>query len=74
MISFTIVRYLKTLKNSITYVISHNYARIKIDSHDTLPLEKILTLHTLIRLIKSVFSKDQNNYYYNIFLQKCSYK
>ena len=74
MISFTIVRYLKTLKNSITYVFSHNYARIKIDSHDTLPLEKILTLHTLIRLIKSVFSKDQNNYYYNIFLQKCSYK
>ena len=25
-------------------------------------------------LIKSVFNKDQNNYYYNIFLEKSSYQ
>ena len=31
------IRYLISLKSSITYVISHNYARIKID---VLPLEK----------------------------------
>ena len=38
------VRYPIALKNSITYIISHNYARIKVDLYDTLPLEKILTL------------------------------
>ena len=31
-------------KSGHTYVISHNYARIKIDSYDSLPLEKILAL------------------------------
>ena len=24
--------------------------------------------------IKSVWNKDQNHYYYNIFLEKCSYQ
>ena len=52
----------------------HNYAKIKIDSYDSLPLEKALTLHNVIILIKSVFNKDQNHYYYNIFLEKCSYQ
>ena len=28
------------VKSGITYVISHNYARIKVDSYDSLPLEK----------------------------------
>ena len=65
--------YLKSLKTGITYVISHNYARIKVDSYDALPLEKTLNLHNVIILIKSVFNKDQRNYYYNVFLKKCSY-
>ena len=58
------------LKCGITYVISHNYARIKIDSFDILPLEKTLTLHNFIIFIKSVFNKNQNDYCYNIFLKK----
>ena len=66
------IRYL--LKSAITYVISHNYATIKINSYEPLPIDKILTLHNVIILIKSVFDKDQNHYCYNIFLQKCSYK
>ena len=32
--------YLKSQESCITYVISHNYARIKIDLYDSLPLEK----------------------------------
>ena len=55
------------------YVFSHNYARIKTDSYDSLSLEKTLTLHNVIILIKSVFNKNQNHYYYNIFLEKCLY-
>ena len=33
---------------------------------------KVLTLYNVIALMKSVFNKDQNHYYYNIFLEKCS--
>ena len=52
---------------------SHNYAKIKIDSYYSLPLEKRLPLHVII-LIKSDFNKDQNHFYYNTFLEKCSYQ
>ena len=27
------------IKNGITYVVSHNYAKIKVDSYDSLPLD-----------------------------------
>ena len=38
-----------------SYVISNNYARIKVDSNDFLPLEKTLTFHNVAILIKPVF-------------------
>ena len=56
------------------YVISNNYTKFKVDSYDFLPLEKTLTFHNVIIPIKSVFNKDKNNFYYTIFLEKCSYK
>ena len=43
-------------KSEITYAFSHNYARIKIDSYDSLALEKILNFQVTI-LIKSSFNK-----------------
>ena len=36
------IRYLIGVKRSITYVISHNYAKIEADSQASLPLEKSL--------------------------------
>ena len=33
-----------------------------------------MVFHKVIVLIKSVFSKDKNNYYYNIFLENASYE
>ena len=66
------IRYLIGVKSGITYVISHNYVKIKVDSYDSLPLEKIMAFHNVIILIKSLFNKDKNNYYYNIFLEKAS--
>ena len=51
----------------ITYVFSHNYARIEIDSFDYLPLEKTFSLHNVIALTKSVSNKNQYHWYYNIF-------
>ena len=62
------LRYLLGVKSSITYVISHNYAKTKVDSYDSLPLEK-KTFHIAVILIKSIFTKDKNNYYYNKFFE-----
>ena len=62
------IRYLIIQKSGITYVISHNYVIIKVASCDSLSLEKSLTLPNVIILIKSVFNKNQNNYY-KIFLE-----
>ena len=68
------IRYLISLKSSIAYAFSHYYAKIKVDSYDSLPIEERLTLHDVIILIMSVLKKDQNYYYYKIFLEKCSYQ
>ena len=32
--------YNRSVKSGITYIIFHNYAKIKVDSYDSLPLEK----------------------------------
>ena len=68
------IRYLIGEKSVITYVISHNYAKIKSDLYNPLPLEKTLIFRDVIILIKKVLTKNQNHYYYNIFLEKCSYQ
>ena len=71
MISFTIgLDILKVKKVVLHMSFSHNYPRIKIDSNDSLLLEKRLTLHN----VKSIFNKNENHYYYNMVLEKCSYQ
>ena len=60
--------------DKINYFIPHNFARIRIDSYNSLPIGNKLTFHNVIILIKSVVNKDKNNYYYSIFLEKGSYK
>ena len=37
------IRYLISLKSSITYMLSHYFAKIKVHSYDSLPIEKIVT-------------------------------
>ena len=39
---YNMIRYLISVKSGITYVISHNYAKIKVDSYNSLPLEKTM--------------------------------
>ena len=68
------IRYLISVKSGITYIIPHNYAKIEVDSYDSLPPEKAMTFHNVIILIKSVFNKDKSNYYYNVCLEKPSYE
>ena len=57
------IRYLLSLKSGITYIFSHYFAKIKVDSYDFLPNEKILTLYNVIMHIKPVLNKDKNHYY-----------
>ena len=67
------VKYLISGKSGITDSINLNFGKIRIDSYNSLPIEKILTFHIVIILIKSVINKNKNNYYYNIFLEEDSY-
>ena len=55
------IRYLMSEKCGITDFISHNFARIRIDSNNYLPIEKTLVFHNVIILIKSVVNKYVNN-------------
>ena len=57
-----------SLKSGITYIFSHYLAKIKVDSYDSLPIEKLLTLHNVIIQMKSVLNKDKNHYYYKILI------
>ena len=41
------IRHLMSLKSGITYIFSHHSAKIKVDSYDSLPMEKILTLEKI---------------------------
>ena len=45
------IRYLIGIKSGITCAISHNYAKIKEDSHDSLPLVKTMSFHNVIMLL-----------------------
>ena len=54
------IKYLITEKIGITDSANHNFARIRIDSYNSLPIEKILTFHYVTLLIKSVVSKNEN--------------
>ena len=51
-------------KSGIADSINHNFGRIRIDSYDSLPIERILTFHDAIILIKLVVNKNKNQYYY----------
>ena len=45
--------------------------KIKIDSDDDLPLEKLIDMNNVVILIKSVLSENSNHYYYENVLEKC---
>ena len=68
------IRYLISLKSSITYISSHYIAKIKVDCYKYLSIEKALTLHNVIILIKPLLNKDKNQYYCKIFSEKCSFQ
>ena len=68
------IRYLVSLKNGITYVFPYYYAKVKVDSFDSLPREKVLTLQNDIIYIKPVLNKGHNRYNYNTLFGKSVYQ
>ena len=48
------IQYLMSEENGITDSINHNFSKIRIDSYNTLPIEKILTFHNVTKLINSL--------------------
>ena len=42
------IRYLISIKSSTTFIFSHYFAKIKVDSYDSLPIEKPLISHNVI--------------------------
>ena len=66
------IRYFIIDKIGTTDIISPNFARIKTDLYNSLPIKRTLTFHNFIRLIKSIVDKNENNCFYNIFSEKGS--
>ena len=54
------IRYPISLKSGTTYLFSHYYVEIKVDSYDSFPIEKIVTLHNVIILNTFVLNKETN--------------
>ena len=45
---YDMIRYLICVKSGITYIITNNYATVKVDSFDSLPPEKTMTFHNVV--------------------------
>ena len=54
------IRHLIGVKSGIICVKSYNSAKIKVDSYNSIPLEKTLTFRNVPIPIKSVWNKDNN--------------
>ena len=51
----------------------NDYIKIKFNSNDDLPLNKIIKLHNLTIIVRSVFEKD-GKYYLQVFLDEFLYE
>ena len=56
---FDTIRHLLSEKIGITDSANHNFEKFRINSYNSLPIEKILTFHNVIILIKPVVNKNK---------------
>ena len=68
------IKYLISEESGMADIINQHFAKIRIDAYNFLPIEKILASHNVMILMKSVAKENKNKYYYDIFLEKDSYK
>ena len=64
---------IKKINNNSVDEYAKDYMKIKFDSDDNLPLNKILKFRILIFIIRNIFEKD-DKYYPQIFLDDCLYE
>ena len=50
-----------------------NYMKIKFDSDDELPLNKMMEIRSMIIIVRAVFHEN-NKYYPQVFFDECLYK
>ena len=60
---------IKKVNNDLVVEYDKDYMKIKFDSDDNLPLNKVLKFHALTIIIRSVFERD-GKYYPQIFLDE----
>ena len=58
---------IKKINNDLVVEYDKDYMKIKFDSDDNLPLNKVLKFYAVIIIIRSVFERD-GKYYPQIFL------
>ena len=58
--------------NSVEY--GKDYMKIKFNSDDNFPLDKILKFRILAIIIRNIFEEDSKYYYPHIFLDDCLYE
>ena len=64
---------IKKINNGSVSEYAEDYMKIKFDSDDNLPLNKILKFRILTIIIRNIFEKDRK-YYPQIFLDDCLYE
>ena len=65
--------HIQTIKADRSGEYEKDYMKIKFKSDDDLPLNKILNIHNLTIIVRSVFEED-GKYYPDIFLDECLYE
>ena len=70
-ILYDTIKYPISKKTGIADSINHSFGRIRSDSHNSLPIEKVLTFHNVVILSKSVVTSIRITATIT-FLEKCS--
>ena len=72
--TYNTIIYLINEKSGITDSVNHDFVRIRTVSYNFSPIEKKLTFHNVLILVKTVFNKNKNHYYCNVILEKGWYE
>ena len=65
--------HIQTINAGTSVEYDKDYMKIKFNSDDDLPLNKILKLHMLTIIVRSAFEED-GEYYPQVFLDECLLK
>ena len=60
---FDRIRYFIMLKSNISDIYCHKYTKFEIKSNDVLSLDKAITMHDVIILVKFFFNENHSRYY-----------